>query len=33
MLFPGILVAVGLNLLVIALVGLIKLINDSKGDI
>lgn len=33
MLLPGILVAVALNLLVIALVGLVKMINDSKGDI
>lgn len=32
MLLPGILVAVVLNLLIIALVGLVKLINDSKGD-
>jgi len=33
MLLPGILVAVALNLLVIALVGLVKMINDSEGDI
>lgn len=33
MLLPGIITAVLLNLLVIALVGLVKLINDSKGDI
>jgi len=33
MLLPGILVAVALNILVIALVGLVKLISDSKENI